>query len=122
MNLYNKAYKKNEEVANAFVSPQDAMTKSFESAARMMEKLAKACEENNYEERAAWSEKILLMMDYIQGSLDRETPAQKQAARKFEDFVTTFSGVISGINITNNPELARKMVTNLQSMAQMWRG
>lgn len=120
MNIYSKAYKKNQEEINEFASPEDAMIKSLQSAARMMEKVAKACEENNYEERATWSEKVILIMDYLQGGLERETPAQQKAAAVFENLMASFAGAVAAINTTNDPEVARRMAVNLNEFAKMW--
>lgn len=122
MNLYSKVYRKSEEITNGFDSPADAMAKSLESCARMLEKLAVACETQNYEDRANWSEKIVLILDYIQSSLDRETPAQQKAAKAFESFSATMSGVITGVNATNNPDLARRIIPSVNQLAQMFRG
>lgn len=120
MNIYSKAYKKNQEEVNEFASPEDAMIKSLQSASRMMEKIAKACETNNFEERANWSEKVILIMDYLQGGLERETPEQQKAARVFQTLMESFASAVAAINTTNDPEVARRMAVNLNEFAKMW--
>jgi len=116
-----QAYKQTQTTSMTEEEPAIITAKLLEKAAQHLEKAAIAIDENRIEDRVNESNRAIVILTGLQGSLERETEAMAKNADVLDTFFQTMAGLITRMNATNDTNTALSIAKNLHVMAGSWR-
>lgn len=119
-NLYNKMYRSAKESLPQFKNAEDTIAFYISAAAKYARKAYQCSENHDYEGRSKETDNAIMILAGIRSAIDQFPNDDQKKMVHLNDYCLAMTNCLVGMNVKNNPEMIKGVISSLTKMASDW--